>query len=85
MRFSVLILTIKMNLKEVGYEGMDWNDMSLIGAICLRVQYNGRNFLTSRSSVQRRLGSRQSVINCHSHRLIFRRNSTAIARNIRAC
>jgi len=43
-----------MDLKEVGYEGMDWNDMSLIGAIFLRIQYNGKNFLSPRSSVQKK-------------------------------
>ena len=74
-----------MDHKLVGYEGMDWSDMSLIGAILLEFSTMGGISCAADRVFRRRLGSMQSVTNyCHSHRLIFRRNCTAIARNIRA-
>jgi hypothetical protein len=47
---------IKMNLQELGWEGMDWTDMAqdrdrwwtIVNAVInLRVPYNAGNFLTS--------------------------------------
>jgi hypothetical protein len=47
---------IKLDVQEVGCEGMDWIELSQVRAIVktvmnLRVPYNARNFLTSSEPV----------------------------------